>query len=352
MNTPTTPVAPDEPVDSDLRDAGDTSSRRMLLRTAVISAGAAAGALVVSRPASAGDDGGTQINGNAVELGETNTSDVPTLIDHTGPALTTTSVFSVGEDAPSAGDGNNVFPAAVGGYGKGTVPNGLHGSTLVRTGFGVVAANLAAAAPAPADPAPIALALASPNGSQIRFLAGGTAGPSAGTHLAGELYVDADGTLWFSVPTGSSTASVKWVKLAGTTSVGAFHPIVPVRAYDSRQTGYAVRGVLAPKTSRVISVADGHGPNGAVTAANAVPVGASAVAVNVTAASPTGPNFFAVTPGDATSTATSALNWEATTTQIANGITVKLDAERQLKVFCGDQTGSAHVILDIFGYYL
>jgi hypothetical protein len=350
MHAPTHHVDPGGTTERNAGDPADSPSRRALLRTAVIGAGAAAGTLIAARPVAAGDSGDTQINGNAVELGETNTSTLPTIIDHTGTsALTTASLLSVGEDAPSAGDGNNVFPAAVGGYGKGNVPSGVHGSTLVRDGFGIVAANLAAAAPAATDPAPIALALASPNGSQIRFLAANSAGPAPGTHAAGELYVDSTGTLWFSIPSGTT---VKWVKLAGTTAVGAFHPIVPVRAYDSRQTGYAVNGPLAPNTSRAISVADGHGPNGAVTQANAVPVGATAVAVNITAASTTGPNFFSLTPGDAATTATSALNWDRADSQIANGITVKLDDQRRLKVFCGDQAGSAHVILDIFGFYL
>jgi hypothetical protein len=107
---------------------------------------------------------------------------------------------------------------------------------------------------------------------------------------------------------------------------------------------------MAPNTSRVISVADGHDANGSVTLADAVPVGAVAVLINVTAAQTTGPNFLSVTAGDATSTQTSLLNWTAG--NVANSITVPVDASRQIKVFCGDQIGSAHVIIDVFGYYL
>jgi len=59
-----------------------------------------------------------------------------------------------------------------------------------------------------------------------------------------------------------------------------------------------------------------------------------------------------VAPGDATSTATSLLNWNLGVTQIANSITVKLDADRKIKVFCGDQAGSTQFIVDVFGYYI
>ena len=101
-----------------------------------------------------------------------------------------------------------------------------------------------------------------------------------------------------------------------------------------------------------MSVANGHNAAGAVTLANAVPLGATAVEINLTAADPTDKNFLAVAPGDATATSTSLLNWNLGVTQIANSITVKLDAERKIKVFCGDQAGSTQFIVDVFGYYL
>ena len=130
--------------------------------------------------------------------------------------------------------------------------------------------------------------------------------------------------------------------------------IAPQRAYDSRRTSpaYTPNGVLAPNQSRVVSVANGHNAAGAVTLANAVPAGATAVEINLTAADPTEQNYLAVAPGDAASTATSLLNWNLGVTQIANSITVKLDADRKIKVFCGDQAGSTHFIVDVFGYYL
>jgi hypothetical protein len=37
---------------------------------------------------------------------------------------------------------------------------------------------------------------------------------------------------------------------------------------------------------------------------------------------------------------------------VANASVCKLDSSRQLKIFCGDDAGSADFIIDIVGYYL
>ena len=351
-------VQHDQHVDS-TADLDDTQQspvrgRRAALRALALGSGVAVGTVAFGRSVSAGDSGGAQTDGNAVELGDSaNTSDLPTGINFTPAAPVTAgpSAFSAGGYAPAA---DSPFPAGVGGYGDDTIPNGVHGSTTDGAGFGVVAASLADAAADDTVPAPTGLAVASANGPQIVFAAldGAVAGPTPGKHVAGELYRDADGTLWFTVPVDGDPDAVRFVNLAGSGSVGAFHPITPERAYDSRQPGYTVNGQLAPNTNRVVSVADGHDAGGTVTAADVVPEGATAVALNLTAASMTGPNFLAITPGDVTSTATSILNWNEGATQIANTVTVALDADRQVRVFCGDQTGSADFILDIFGYYI
>jgi hypothetical protein len=334
------------------------NDRRALLRKLAIGgAGAAAGAVMLSNGrVSAGTEGAPGTD-NTLELGaaETNTSVTPTTLVHDPAAARTAgaSSLSVAGAVPAA---DAPFPAQVGGYGNAEVANGVHGSTTAAAGFGVVAANLAAAAAAPADPVPTGLAVASLGGAQVRFvpLPGAVTGPTPGKHVAGELYVDKDGTLWFTVPapTTADATAVRFVKLAGTPTTGSFHAISPQRAYDSRQAAYAVSGVMAPNTNRVISVADGHGENGAVTLANAVPAGATAVQINLTAANMTAPNFLQVAAGNVTTVTASVLNWGPGDIQIANAVTVPLDASRQIKVFCGNQTGSTHVIVDVFGYYL
>ncbi len=130
-----------------------------------------------------------------------------------------------------------------------------------------------------------------------------------------------------------------------------YFPIDPVRAYDGRVAAYPNSGILAPDTSRVISVKDGHDPAGTVTLANAVPSGATAVTYNATVAGPTGPNYVAITPGDAAGFTASAVNFDGST-DVANAGTVRLDTSRQVKIWGGDQAGSMYVIIDITGYYL
>lgn len=128
-----------------------------------------------------------------------------------------------------------------------------------------------------------------------------------------------------------------------------FFPIDPVRAYDSRNSGFPVNGLLAPNQSRTIPVKDGY-TGSTVTTPDAVPADATAVTYNVTVTGLTGANFAAITPGDAAGFTASALNWNGTA-DIANAGTVTIDANRQIKVWAGDQPGSFQFIIDITGYY-
>lgn len=344
----------DHDIDGDIDPTDAGPNRRTWLKTAALgAAGVTAGAMAFGKTASAADDDPLLL-GNSATAETNNTSSTPTTLVYDGPDITEgPSVLSVSDGliAPDA-----LGPAYVGGYGSDSVANGVHGSTLNPLGNGVIAASVAAGAASATDPAPdAALLVASANGSQIRFfqLPDAVSGPTAGTHVPGELYVDLDGTLWFAVPAEAGSSEVRWVKLAGTTTSGAYHAITPARSYDSRKTSYTVNGPMAPNTNRLVSLADGHDhDSGAVTTANVVPVGATAAVVNVTVSSPTEKNFIAVTAGDTMTTATSLQNWDAGVTQIANSVTVPLDASRQIRVYMGDQAGSADVIVDVFGFYL
>jgi len=344
-----TTVTPDSASES---ESTPNERRALLRRLALGGAGAAAGAVLLGKTVEAAP---AAVNGEPITAGETNLSTTPTgLVMDPAAAAGATGPSSLSVSNAASGFSSAPYPANVGGYGNAEVVHGVHGSTTAPAGFGVVAANLSPAAGAATDPVPTAQAVASPNGAHLLLLAGGASGPAAGKHVAGEVYVDKDGTLWFTVPapTTADPDTVRFVRLAGTSTSGSYNTIEPQRAYDSRQPNYAEKGVMAPNSSRVISIADGHSANGTVTLANAVPEGATAVQINVTAADTTGPNFLAVTAGDTAATETSLLNWTAVGAQIANSITVPVDASRQIKVFCGDQTGSTHVIIDVFGYYL
>jgi hypothetical protein len=166
------------------------------------------------------------------------------------------------------------------------------------------------------------------------------------SHLVGEID-NVDGDLWMCVVAGTPGT---WKKLTGPAVAGAFHPISPSRVYDSR-TPAPTPGVLATGAFRTVSVADKRNlATGAVTTANVVPVGATAIFVNVTIADTVGSGFLAVNEGGNTTVAASAINWTAGQV-LANGLTVPLDGSRQVTVIAGGG-GSANFILDVSGYYL
>jgi len=144
-----------------------------------------------------------------------------------------------------------------------------------------------------------------------------------------------------------NTAEVWGGRIAYVPPTRPFRSINPARVYDSRKGG----GLLAPNTSRVVSVKDGLDETGAVSTPNVVPAGATAIAYNVTVTGTTAANFLSVTPGDAAFALASTINFPGRI-DLANASVVGLDANRQVKVFCGDQAGSTHVVIDVVGYYL
>ncbi|MDQ1249530.1 MAG: hypothetical protein QG597_3905, partial [Actinomycetota bacterium] len=129
-----------------------------------------------------------------------------------------------------------------------------------------------------------------------------------------------------------------------------FHPIAPVRTYDSRAP-QPLFGPLGAGQSRMINVADGRDPaTGAVTTPNAIPVGATSINYNITATNTTSRGWFEIAPGDAPQTNTSAINWPVSGDVVANGLTVGIDAQREIRVRSG-ATGPTDVIVDLFGYF-
>lgn len=143
------------------------------------------------------------------------------------------------------------------------------------------------------------------------------------------------------------------------------YAITPVRVYDSRWTS-AVSGIpaaglgrLSPGTSREIDCSFARGSTGVKTTPGvyAIPTWASAIYFNLTVDNCTGPNYLCIAPGNQVSQpATSIINFDTGVT-LANGSIVGLSTDptnstgvMKVKVFCGDNTGSCHVVLDIMGY--
>lgn len=233
-------------------------------------------------------------------------------------------------------------PAALAGSGLGeTVYNGVHGLASARvdgevtTGFGLIGhATDTARAPLWLVPR------ADPNDDTV-------------AHQVGEVVVDADGHFWACVAGGTPGT---WIDLAAplvdTTDLQPqFFPIDPIRCYDSRVEAYAESGAIARLERRVVSVADSHDRDGVVLATDVVPEGATAVTYNITVARPTAINWLAVAPGDQTDPPNfSSINFDVGRND-ANGLTGRLDDDRQVAVFCGDDVGSCDFIIDVTGYY-
>ena len=81
-----------------------------------------------------------------------------------------------------------------------------------------------------------------------------------------------------------------------------------------------------------------------------IPASASAVSVNVTVTQPSAPGHLRLYPAGTALPLTSSLNYAAGETRANNAI-VRLSAAGELAVYCGQPTGSAHVILDVNGYF-
>ena len=124
-----------------------------------------------------------------------------------------------------------------------------------------------------------------------------------------------------------------------------FVPVAPSRVVDTRvSVGGAGPVVAGVSGMRVFSVASTQAGGVSV-----VPAGASAIVYNVTVPSPVSSGHLRVMPGDAAVVSSaSAINFRAGET-IANGLTVKVDAQRRIKVYASVSTD---VIVDVVGYFV
>jgi hypothetical protein len=169
-------------------------------------------------------------------------------------------------------------------------------------------------------------------------------GPPTTTAVVGDVAVDAAGTVWFCTAAGTPGT---FVRLGGAGGAGQFTPIVPVRAYDSRRVG-AVPTKLTSGSYRTVPVVRGlDQPIGSTL----VPLGATAVAVNLAVTATEGSGWLSVQPGDVAVPVGTSINWWGPSQTLSNWMVAKLDAARQIRVF-GMGGGSSHVVVDVTGYYL
>lgn len=319
--------------------ATSQSSRRHLLRNAAIAAGGAVAATVAGSalPAAAGDP-------EHLGFGMVNAPAAKTTVNFVPPPGTTGGNGFLFQAGNTYTTGETSSPSALAAWSNlPNYPNALYGFTT-QAGSGVLAVGSGTSS--------VAIRA---NGvrAHLALIPNGVAAPSrSDAHSIGEIVEDAEGDLWLCVAAGSPGM---WRKLAGPATAGAYHAIAPLRVYDSRLPLQPANGKLASLQNRVISIADARDQTtGEVSVANVVPAGATAIVCNLTVTDTTGPfgGFLSLVPGDATLPSGSSINWFGINQNIANGITVKVDATRQVKVFAGGGGNPAtHFIIDVNGYF-
>jgi len=180
----------------------------------------------------------------------------------------------------------------------------------------------------------------------LMLVPGGSAGaPTAGSHSAGELYADSAGSLFYCYTSGTPGS---WKQLAGAGSAPGLNVLSQPR--------------------RVINTLGANGPAILVGTANArtftvggttfVPITAKAVFGNVVAYKGDasfgnlGGGFLGIYPAGGSSGGTATLSWNSTQATPINHFVSGLNASGQLSVLLNQEaSGSAHVTLDIVGYY-
>ncbi|MCB9411727.1 MAG: fibronectin type III domain-containing protein [Actinobacteria bacterium] len=181
--------------------------------------------------------------------------------------------------------------------------------------------------------------------------------PGAGDVIDNGQFVKLDANRQIKVFNGGSTPTNVVIEVLGyfTDSIGAtdgtyFHSIDPVRAYDSRAP-QPDPGALPGGATRTVSVANGRDlTTGAVTVPDVIPADAASISYNITATDTTNRGWFSVTPGDVFDQTTASINWPDANNVVANGLTVKLDGQRQINVRSGSPS-QTQLVVDLYGYF-
>jgi hypothetical protein len=81
-----------------------------------------------------------------------------------------------------------------------------------------------------------------------------------------------------------------------------------------------------------------------------IPLSARAVSINVTVVSPSQPSWLAVWPSGLTRPYVSTINFDSSTSALANGAIIGLSQNtNDLSVY--NSAGSVHVLIDVTGYF-
>ena len=233
---------------------------------------------------------------------------------------------------------NATYRAALSGWGtSATIPHGFYGYTNQADSYAVVGIGAGAAAIGGYFSGPRAQVSLIPNG-----------GAPSGAHSIGDIYQQSDGTLSLCVAAGTPGT---FRKLGSATTAGQLHLVTPGRVYDSRADAAGKHAFgAADRVVTVTTIIAGQPSAGTVL----VPAGATGILGNLTVTTTEGAGFLglysnavAVWPGN------SSINWVAANVDLANAVTVAIDATGKIKVNIGGSSTAAktHFIIDVVGYY-
>jgi hypothetical protein len=122
--------------------------------------------------------------------------------------------------------------------------------------------------------------------------------------------------------------------VASTSSAGRFEPAAPVRVLDTRG-----KGAVAPKASRVLHMLGANG---------IPPSGVSAVSLNLTVTSATGPGFLTAYPAASGVPTVSNLNVNTAGDTVAGAAIVPVDSNGNIGVYVD---GGGDLLVDINGWF-
>jgi hypothetical protein len=188
-----------------------------------------------------------------------------------------------------------------------------------------------------------------------------------GTAIAGLDYVPVQGTITIppfetaatlsfdvlpdAVPEGNETFFVQLSSATGATiaypqstvtiAEAGMHTVTPCRVVDTRYpTGLLGGPALAPNRTRNLPIAGACG----------IPIGASAVSLNVTVISSGAAGDLRLYPGLDPWPPTSTINYAAGQTR-ANNAVISLGAYGDIDALCSQASGTVNVIIDVNGYF-
>jgi hypothetical protein len=306
------------------RPEPETSRRDVFKKLAIAGAGAAVGAVALSKPAGAAT-GDNRVLGVGQEA-----SNMTYLRNGTAPGFFATGDLNTSEATMFWVDNRlSALPTAHGirGDGKGVLGRGLWGHSD-SNGIGVAG-----------DGGIGVLAFGTRAALQVADT--GAAPPTrADAHVKGELTTDANGDLWFCVADGTPGT---WRQLSGPTTSGQLHLLAaPVRVYDSRPGG-TNDGPISGGATRVVSLAG-------TTATPAVPAGATGALVSLTLDATVSSGFLAMFSNAVTWPGNSNVNWYTNGQILAVTTVSAVDVDGKIKVLAGGP-GSTQFIIDVIGYY-